>query len=161
MNGDKLGIWFAPGTFPTYTVLEKISVTYPHIAEKWSREKVNALYFAYKEGVLEKGLAVWPERQGEIAGYIRETTGYGRDDVSIFLMTLQEMAGAGEIDPKWFDIEAQRNDPPVVENVIRNIQTGAVIEKAKIIKQIGIIALIGIGVYLTWPLLSGMRKQRG
>jgi hypothetical protein len=71
------------------------------------------------------------------------------------------MAGAGEIDPKWFNIEAQRNDPPVVENVIRNIQTGAVIEKAKIIKQIGIIVLIGIGVYLTWPLLSGMRKQRG
>jgi hypothetical protein len=81
-------------------------------------------------------------------------------------MTLQGMSDAGEIDSRFFNIELQKADPPAVENILTNIAkigTGGLEKKFKNIKNIGILILIGIGIYFAWPALKTMRgkiKQR-
>lgn len=145
------------GFFPTITVSNKIL---RDLNIFWDHVKINNMYLAYKEAVLDKGMASYPGNNGEVVPYIVQETGYERNDVWIFLVSLIELVEDGKIDEKFLNIELQKGtlidkvegalpDPitlPNIEGVITAL------------KWVGVVAAVGLGLYLVRPILKMATK---
>lgn len=152
-----MGIWGIPGTFPTGIVLERIKKSDPYeMASKWTRDKVNDIYFWYKEGIKE-GHKPWTNEEKQIASFISEHTSFSIGDTNLFGWSLQQLAVAGEIKNEYYTIEipstAQLPDIPFIPSQTQLLQY------AKTIKWLAIAGIVGVVVYFTYPVLSKGRKQ--
>lgn len=158
---NSLGIAFIPGTFPTAKVLEYITtkmVAGEYVFE-WSRAKINRLYFAYKDAVMTENLTPYGPGNTTVSRYVTEKTGYGLDDSQIFLLALYKMVQEKKLNPGYWNFQKALSSPvEVVKKAIKDLAEGT--EKtAKNLKWIGIIALVGVGIYFTFPLLMMARKK--
>lgn len=155
---NKLGIWGAPGTFPTQKVQAEI---YTNINQLWERDKINQLYFVYKDAVLKHGLKSWPDGGSQLVYHIATVSGYPINDIRIFLMNLIYLNEKyNDYFKKFLTIELQQESPPVLENALQAAAApGGLTRTLKDVKVIGILVLVGIGIYFTWPLLTGARRR--
>lgn len=145
------------GFFPTMTVAAYITT---ELHQFWTSQKINDMYMSYKEAVLDEGLASYPGNNGEVVPYIVEKTGYEKNDVWIFLVSLIELVKEGKIDKKYLNIELQRGT--ILEKVEGAIPDPTILpdfEKiVKAIKWAGIGTAIVLGLYLVRPVLKMASK---
>lgn len=159
LNSDNptMGIWGLPGTFPTGKVLDAIQKFDPTgMVTQWTRDKVNDIYFWYKEGVRE-GHKPWTNEEKGIANYISEHTKYSTSDTNTFCYALKNLAMTGEIQNEYYTVDipntAKISNLPFVPSgsELKNI--------ANTIKWVAILGVVGVGLYFTWPVLSKGRSQ--
>lgn len=153
--GANIGPWPVPFTFPTWPVLNAIKEALPATGDQWNTSKVNELYALYKDAI-EAGKPIYKQGQTAALNYMVENSNYPRMDISVFLMTLYNMAQSGEIDQKYWNIPLQekRGILPGGGAITDTLDkfTGAI--------KWGSIALLAAGaLYMTWPLLKKMRRQ--
>lgn len=108
----KTGVAFIPGTFPTGAVLAAVKEGLPASAAEWNRSKINDLYFCYKEGV-QAGYPIVRENEFSVKKYMIENSNFTESDIRVFLYILYELAKAGDIDQKFWNIELQEKRKPV------------------------------------------------
>lgn len=152
-NGQTMGIWGIPGTFPTGVVLEAIKKSDPdERVSKWTRDKVNDVYYWYKEGI-KQGHEPWTNENRQIANFITEHTKFSLSDTNLFGWTLETLAKSGKIKNEFYTIDI----PSTAKiNLLPNSDT---LEKyANSIKWVAIAGIMGVVVYFTWPILMKGRK---
>ena len=149
-----MGVAFIPGTFPTSKVQSYIVQNFNRLPSSYSREKINNIYFAYRDA-LRAGAAPWPDPG--VRPIVEEKTGY--TDVLLWFATVNKLIEAGEMDPKWL-IEGSTNTDPlsVIPNTLSKLNPGSW-EGIKNLKWISILAILGIGLYFTWPYLMRVRRK--
>lgn len=153
-DSENMGIAWIPGTFPTKKVQNRI---YDDFDKWWDREKINLLYFTYKDAVLVKKLAPYPGNMGEVTPYIAKKTGYPLNDVRLFLVTILNMSKADELDKKFINPTLQKDT--IVGKIEEAFRKGGTVPKTiTTIKWVGVLAIVGAGLYLVRPLLAKGRK---
>jgi len=156
-NDPAMGIWGIPGTFPTGKVLDRILKSDPgEIASKWTRDKVNDIYFWYKEGV-KQGHKPWSNEDRQIANFITEHTKFSIGDTNMFGWVVFTMARDGELENQYYtvDIPQTAKFPEIPFLPSRS----DVLKYANIIKWVGISGIVGVVVYFSWPLLAKGRTK--
>lgn len=155
-NNPRMGIYGIPGTFPTGIVLEAVQKFDPTgISTVWTRDKVNDVYFWYKQGIKE-GHKPWTNEDKGIANFISEHTKFSTSDTNIFGYTLKRLAIEGKIKNEFYTIDIPASaqfDVPFLPSQTQ------LTEYAKTIKWVAIFGIVGVLVYFTWPVLSKGRKQ--
>lgn len=150
----KTGIAAIPGTFPTQKVLNAIYLGMPASANKWSRRKVNDLYFLYKEGV-QAGYPIADEGQFKIAEYMSKNSNYSATDIRVFLYMLYDLAKTGEIAQKFWNIPLQES-----RTVIPDVFTSKTIDKVSgLVKWVSISALTLGVLYIALPLIGQVKNR--
>jgi len=152
----KTGFAFLPGTFPTGIVLDAIEEALPTQTD-WTRRKINDLYTLYKEGI-KSGLPRYEKGQTEILSYMRKNSNYSDTDIRVFPYILFLLVEKGDIDQKWWDIKLQSSrgikkaltDLDPSKNIFKTINN---------VKWIGIVALGGVAIYFSWPILKKLRDR--
>ena len=160
MNNN-LGFAFIPGTFPTGTVLYKIREGLPTQKDNWSRKKINDLYHLYKTGI-ESGIPIYKAGQTKILTYMRDNSNYTDAETRVFAWMLYTLVKKGIINKKYWDIklQSQTGIKATVNKALSDILPTADIEKiTKSIKVVGVISLVGVGLYFAWPILKKIKKR--
>ena len=154
---QKMGIWGLPGTFPTGTVLDAIKKSDPDgvAGIDWTRQKVNDIYFWYKEGI-DKGQKPWTMQERGIASYISENTNYSQSDTNSFGFAVHQLAQAGEIPVEyWSGVRPEA--APQIADVLPDQKI--FLTYAKTVKWVAIAGIVGVGLYFAWPVLTAGRKK--
>ena len=121
-----MGIPFVPFTFPAHVVHLAITTDLSHLKDEWSFDKVQSLYNAYKDAILNEGYKRYDQGQTEVQTRVQEKTGLPLDDVKIFLVYLRNMANDGRIANQYWNVEAQRETIPAkVTQTLKNIPAAA------------------------------------
>lgn len=164
MNDQRLGVFGIPGTFPTGVITDYIQQRDP--SQEWTRDLVNTLYFNYKEGITDNLIPYFrseenkpifdPETFEVISGahrsivYLQKKTNLGYDRISRFLMGIENLVKAGQVDIQFLTIETP--------GLIPGLKIPKIFEGLKAVQGIGIVLLIGIAVYFAWPYLTAQRR---
>lgn len=165
-HNQRTGIAFIPFTFPTAKVRTRVWEGYDRV-DKWNLplKTVQSVYDWYKQGVTVDGKGVWQEGNKEILPYIEQKSQLEHIVVASVLLAIKKMAQEGEIDSYYFSFE--KPETSVTERIRKTVKkSGETIKKAvtepgtvlKNVKWIGVIAIVGVGLYLSWPLLNRGRK---
>lgn len=154
---QKLGNAFIPFTFPTDYVLREVKKLIPYF--DWSLGKIDDIYLYYKDYVL-KGGQIYDVGNTKVVDDVSKNTGYGVGEVRIVLATIRNLAKEGKIDLEYWKIS--KPDTSITKSVSSQIAsfTPDITGLTKNIKWIGIIALIGVGIYITYPWLKKLTKVR-
>lgn len=154
----KTGIAYIPGTFPTYKILYAIQEALPATKNLWSRKKVNDLYFLYKDGVIEHNYPIVEPGKFGVKDYIIEKSSFSESDIRVFLYVLYELAKAGDIDQKWWNVKLL-DDQSILKDIIPGDVSKSLDKFSGAIKW-GSIALLAAGaLYFAWPLLKKVRNK--
>ena len=141
--------------FPAQAVLAEMKRTLPILAANWHIEKIQNLYDLYKTGAVKVGIYNPPQKI-EVKNWIIKNSNFPEVEVRAFLYTLWNMAKTGMIDAEYWNI-AQQKTPAIIRAAKGIPETVESISKS--VKWIGIIAIIGIGLYFTWPILRKIRNK--
>ena len=167
-KSSQMGVWGLPGTFPTNIMLEYIMDNFPHLwKDEWTRQKVNDIYFAYKQGLQSGDYVPWGQGTGtqnaDLVQYLANTSGHAEKDVRLWLMGLKTKVESGEIASEFLTQNAVSTTPgqTISTAIAKPFKSlGEFTEgTAKTVKWIGILAIIGIGLYFSWPVLKKIRKR--
>lgn len=151
---NNMGIAFLPGTFPTSTVQAYLKEWFHSI--DWTREKVNNLYAAYKDSVTIDSKKYYGPGQVEVKYHIIDKYGFPLTEVTPFLVALYKLSAAGNINPYYLNFVETKS--ALLPSIISKAGSG--LDKyVKNLKFFSVIAVIGFGIYLTWPLLAKGRKK--
>lgn len=148
---SNLGYPMIPGTFPTITVQGGIILDDPPNLESWSWKKVQSMYDWYVEAVQTEGLPTYGPGATPTVDFISAKTGYPIGDVRLFLFKLKQMTDEGRIDPKWIKQNVKQSAFPTLYNFDK---------VTNYLKWAGILALTGVGVYISWPFLIKKLKRK-
>lgn len=148
-----MGKYWIPGTFPTGKVLREAASGSGIL----TRNLVNDIYDSYYNAVHVNGVLPyqWIDESGKVHFEARDAV--LRDiqvdelDAAAVLLAIHDLAKAGAIDGKWWD--------PRKQTGLTNI-TDPIGKYVKSIKFIGVLALIGVGIYFAWPYLAKARNRK-
>ena len=148
-----MGKYWIPGTFPTGKVLNEAASG----SDLLTRSLVNDIYDSYYTAVHDKGVLPyqWIDESGRVHFEARDAV--LRDiqvdefDAAAVLLAIHDLAKSGAIDGKWWDPRKQTGLPDIPDPIEKYIKS---------IKFIGVLALIGVGVYFAWPFLAKARKRK-
>ena len=147
---QRLGKWGIPGTFPTGEVKERLQEYYA--SGNWTREKVNQFYDSYRDAVKIHGQPIYDRGQVGVKYFIEQNTNYPLDEITAFLQTIYDLSAEGKIDSRFWDINQQKDLIPDVGGNLENI--------LKNVKWIGVLAIVGVGIYFAWPFLKRATRSR-
>lgn len=144
-NSLVMGIGGMPGTFPTNTVLVGMyaQLTKPE-RFRFTRTNVNAMWYAYKDAVLNERMDVWGDGKGTATReYMQEVTGYSPADILIWLKTVYELARTGKIKSYFWNFDLTQ--APAATKLFDTIG-----KKARSLGKTGnvVLAVVGIGTLL-------------
>ena len=149
------GIAMIPGTFPTYAVHRAIVDALPESGDQWTREKINDLYYLYKDAV-ESGQPVYKTGQTGAANYMSKNSNYSDADIRVFLFVLYRLAENGDITQKWWNIP-QQEKRSIIPNMPGKKLEKTVGQVTGAVKWGSIAIVIGIATYFLWPYLKRRR----
>lgn len=147
----QMGIAFMPGTFPTSTVLRYLSEWSGSVS--WNRSKVNGLYNAYKDSILTDGLKPYGKGSTAVKQHLFTKYGYPLNEVTYFLVAIFKLVEAGTIKPYYLNFVKPKS---VISKIAD--KAGLLDSTVKNIKFFSVIALLGVGLYISWPLIMKGRK---
>lgn len=174
-QSDKLGATFfglqIPGTFPTRRVKSYHNTNY---APPLDLNAVQSIYDWYKNAVENEGLPVARIPSTDIMSlnktltYIANNSGYSWQEVYNVLGTINDLVRAGELEGKYLTIQVPitstkiQDQPAVMKQKITsmvNTPLSNIENTARWIGVAGVVILVGVGIYYTWPLLKKARKK--
>lgn len=151
-KNQEIGIAFIPGTFPTSKVKGMLQINAP--ATLWRRETINDIFNFYKDAVTKEKQKPYPNPG--IVDYVSKKSGHDIGKVRLVLFAIATLVKDAKIKPYWLNFVKPET------GVIRDIATKAAkpLEKyMSTMKWVAIAAVVGVGIYFTWPLLMKGRKK--
>lgn len=151
-----MGIYGIPFTFPTSTVKNYLNNTVPQI--EWTRSLINDIYESYKKGILTQNYKpyLWEDSEGihfAIREFIVNDTGIDEVTIASVLIAIKELAGKGEIDNQYWNIQKQQEGFQA-SNVVDFIK-----KQQNVVKWGSIAVLVLIGLWFGWPIIKNFRKK--
>lgn len=154
------GGWYLlnPLAFPSGRIINWMWDNVPSTAQKWNQDMIQDMYALYSKGI-ENGLPIFKKGQAQIIQYILGNSNFQPADVRLFCYALMQLAQNGQISTKWYNPAVQ-----IRKNVIEQASTalgpkGPLNKTLSNIKWIGILALSGIALYYSFPLINTIRRR--
>jgi len=148
-----MGKYWIPGTFPTGKVLNEAASG----SGLLTRALVNDIYDSYYNAVHDKGILPyqWIDTSGKVHFEARDAVlqdiQVDEFDAAAVLLAIHDLAKSGAIDNKWWDPRKQTGLPDIPDPIAKYVKS---------IKFIGVLALVGVGLYFAWPYLAKARKRK-
>ena len=165
-TAEKLGYQFTPFTFPTHRMLVALNNSYA--GQGWTWDNINSMWDWYKDGIKNQNISYW---QGGLASpilnYVSEKTGLDKQMVLRWMLVLENEVKDGRFDQIWLTVIASPESIP--QKTIETFkETGETIKKAatapftlaKSLTGLGVVVIIGVGIWFAWPWMAGLRKKR-
>lgn len=120
------------------------------------------VYDSYKKAILENDFApyLWTDSSGtvhhEVKYFVMQDTGLDEFEVTSILKAIHDLAKSGQIENQYWNIEKQL-DKPAIPGL--STVTNMFDKYSSMMKWSGVIALVAVGLYLSWPVLMKMRKK--
>lgn len=147
--------------YPTSKVVNYLKEFHP--GEQWTPDKVDSLAYWYAEAIKNEGFDPFEgSRSSQFLGlinFLKKETALTQQEIFTWLTANEFLAKSAEIDLKHWNPNPSPQEP--IEKFKSGVKTSAssVMDWSRNLKWIGILGLVGVGLYLTWPLINRARKR--